>query len=104
MQLELSPEAERDLESIGDHIARENPKRALSFVRELKAQCSRIAESPKIWRLRLELGQNLRSCAWGNYVIFFTETHGLVRIVRILHGAMDAEARLAKQSANSDIV
>ncbi len=37
MRCELSPIAEFDLEEIGDYIARDNPSRAVSFVREIRA-------------------------------------------------------------------
>ena len=42
MRPTLSPLAEYDLESIGDYIAKNNPRRALSFVKELRAQCDRL--------------------------------------------------------------
>lgn len=38
IRLEFSLEAEQDLESVGDYIAKENPYRAANFVRELQAQ------------------------------------------------------------------
>ena len=43
MRLAFTPLAEQDLEAIADYIAVDNPVRALSFVRELRAQCQRIA-------------------------------------------------------------
>lgn len=36
MRFHLAPLAEQDLEAIGDYIARDNPRRALSFVHELR--------------------------------------------------------------------
>ena len=44
MRVTVSPLAERDLETIGDYIAEDNPARALSFVAELRAQCTKIAK------------------------------------------------------------
>ena len=38
MRVTISPLAERDLETIGDYIAADNPSRALSFIAELRAQ------------------------------------------------------------------
>lgn len=46
MRVELLPQAERDLEKIGDYIAEDNPRRASSFVRELKRQCRKITIAP----------------------------------------------------------
>ena len=49
MRVLITAEAEADLESIGDYIARDNPVRALSFVRELYQLCLDIAETPQAW-------------------------------------------------------
>jgi toxin ParE1/3/4 len=92
----VSPLAEQDIESIGDYIALDNPHRALTFIAELRSQCARIATSPKAFRARPELGENIRSCAYGNYVIFFQDVQ-TVCIARVLHGAMDIEARFVEK-------
>lgn len=81
--------AEQDLEAIADYIAEDNLVRALSFVRELRAQCQRITLNPSGYRLRPELGDGIRSCAHGHYVIFFEFDPDALLIVRILHGARD---------------
>ncbi len=94
----LGPLAEEDLESIGDYIARDNPRRAVSFVRELRAQCLKIARSSQGYRRRPELGETMRSCAYGNYIIFFIEEEDVVRILRVLHGSMDIEAKFSENS------
>ena len=92
MRLTFTPLAEQDLETIADYIAADNPARALSFVRELRTQCKRIAINPPGYCLRPELGENIRSYAHGHYVIFFETTPDAVHIVRILHGARDIQA------------
>ena len=48
--------AELDLEEIADFIALDNPRRALSFVRELRERCQKIAWFPEAIQLRPELG------------------------------------------------
>lgn len=95
MRLTLTPLAEQDLEAIGDYIAADNPTRAASFIRELRDQCQRIAANPPGYRLRAELGEDIRSCAHGNYVIFFAAAPEAVTIIRVLHGARDIPAILA---------
>lgn len=102
MRLVFLPQAETDLEAIGDYIAQDNPRRAMSFVRELRGQCQKITAVPKAYRPRPELGKDLRSCAYGNYVVFFFEESGLVRIVRVLHGAMDIEAQFTERNSAPD--
>jgi toxin ParE1/3/4 len=46
MGIRFAPLAMADLEGIGDFIARDNPSRAYSFVRELRKQCGKISDSP----------------------------------------------------------
>lgn len=83
----FSPLAESDLEEIGDYIARDNPARALSFVREIREQCAKIAATPLAAPVRPELGERIRMFVFGNYLIFYTVESDSVRIERILHGA-----------------
>ena len=87
MILSISPKAVLDMESIGDYIAQDNPVRAVSFIDELYAQCRIINEQPQGYQKRPELGDNVRLCAYGRYVIFFTSSEKEVRIERVLHGA-----------------
>lgn len=96
----FSPLAEQDLEAIADYIALDNPVRALGFVRELRARCQRIALNPTGYRVRAELGADIRSCAHGRYVIFFecVSDAGVVLIVRVLHGARDLPALLGSNA------
>ena len=88
----FTPLAAQDLEDIADYIAQDNPARALSFVAELQAQCQTIARQPALYRLRSDLLPNVRSCAYGNYVIFFQSLEKQVTVVRILHGTRDLPA------------
>ncbi|MBW6496117.1 MAG: type II toxin-antitoxin system RelE/ParE family toxin [Burkholderiaceae bacterium] len=99
MRLTLTPLAEQDLEAIGDYIAADNPTRTVSFIRELRAQCQRIAANPPGYRLRPELGDDIRSCAHGNYVIFFVATPEEITIIRVLHGARDIPAILGSDDS-----
>lgn len=71
MRLFITPLAAQDLEAIGDYIAQDNPMRAGSFVSELLAQCQKITLNPAGYRSRTELSEGLRSCAHGNYAVFF---------------------------------
>jgi toxin ParE1/3/4 len=97
MKLRISSLAENDIESIGDYIAKDSPRRALTFVKELRNQCKKIAESPLIYRLRPELSDNIRACIYRKYIIFFQCNDNEVFIVRVLHGAMDLKTRLQEK-------
>ena len=87
MRCVFSPLAELDLEDIGDYIARDNPSRAVSFIREIRAQCAKITATPEAAPLRHELGEGIRMVSFGHYLIFYTVGAESIRIERILHGA-----------------
>lgn len=89
MQLIFSPLAESDLEEIADYIALDNPLRALSFVKELRAQCRSIQENPLAFASREELAPGLRVMAYKRYLIFFRPLVSVIRIERILHSARE---------------
>lgn len=92
MRLELSPLAVTDLQAIGDYIALDSPDNALRFTQGLREQCQKIVRAPLAYVARPELGDGLRSCAHGRYVIFFRPCAEVVRIERILHSAMDIQS------------
>lgn len=95
MIVRLTAEAESDLEGIGDYIARDNPARALSFVRELRAKCLSLGETPMAFPVvpRYE-AHALRRRVHGNYAIFYRVEGKRVGVLHILHGAMDYAAIL----------
>jgi toxin ParE1/3/4 len=88
-RLEFSPLAQADLEAIGDYISQDSAGNALRFIEGLRAQCEKITRAPAAYVARPELAGGLRSCAHGRYVIFFRPTIDALRVVRILHSAMD---------------
>ncbi len=92
----LTAEAERDLESIGDYIAQDNPARALTFIRELREQCEGLAEFPKRFPLvpRYE-AMGVRRRAFGSYAVFYRTEANRVIVLHVLHRARDYEAILS---------
>jgi plasmid stabilization system protein ParE len=88
MIVHLSAEAEDDLETIGDYIARDNPARAISFLRELRAKCLGLADLPERFPLvpRYE-AMGMRRRGHGNYLIFYRIDVERVVIIHILDGA-----------------
>jgi toxin ParE1/3/4 len=95
MKLVFTDEARQDLIDIGDHIARDNPTRALTFVQKLRATASEILRTPQAFPILpryVHLG--LRRRVHGDYLIFYRSNGAEVSIVRILHGARDYEALL----------
>ena len=79
---------ERDLESIWDYIAADNPEAAERCLREIDAQFSKLAAYLLMGRARKDLAPGLRSFPLGNYIIFYlpvTKKSG-VQIVRVIEG------------------
>jgi len=95
MILEFASEAENDLEQIADHIAKDNPRRALSFVRELRNRSEDLVNSPNGFALvpRYE-HHGIRRRVHGNYLIFYRVENEKVVIVHVLNGATDYGALL----------
>jgi toxin ParE1/3/4 len=55
MRAHFTPQAEIDLEEIGDQIALDNSRRAVSFIREMQQRCEEIAEGPHHYVVRPDL-------------------------------------------------
>jgi plasmid stabilization system protein ParE len=95
MIVALSDEAEHELEQIADYIAQDNPRRAFSFVRELRAKCEALAFTPNGFPLlpRYE-DSGIRRSVHGNYVIFYQVEAERIFVLHVLNGAMDYGAVL----------
>lgn len=91
----FTPAARDDLREIGDYIGQDNPGRALTFVRELREHCRRLAAQPRLHRLREEFGPGVRGTVHGAYLILYTHRDdGSVVIERVVHGARDLDQTL----------
>lgn len=103
MRLEISAEAEQDLEAIGDHIAHDNPARAISFLRELRTKCLALADLPNGFPLvqRYE-SLGIRRRVHGNYLIFYRVEPERIIVLHVLHGAMDYAPILFAQGNDPD--
>lgn len=87
MNVYFTPQAEIDLEEIGDYIALDNPERAVTFIQEIRQHCERIADGPARYAARPELGEAIRVCTHRNYLIVFEPHDDGVLILRVLQGA-----------------
>jgi len=63
MIVRILPGAEAELEAIGDYIARDNQRRALSFVRELRHKCMSLADTPPLLPARASLRRSWRAAS-----------------------------------------
>ena len=95
MKVRLSAEARQDLIAIGGYIARDNPRRARSFVKELTDRCASLSDMARGFGLvpRYE-HKGIRRRVHANYQIFYRVGEEEIYVVRILHGAQDYDALL----------
>ncbi len=96
MKVDITAEAQRDLEAIGDYIARDDPGRAVMFLRELRAKCLDLATHPRRFPLvRRYEAWGVRHRVHRSHLIFYRIEPERVLILHILHGAMDYASILA---------
>jgi toxin ParE1/3/4 len=91
MTYRLSPQAETDLEEIGDYIAQDSPANARRFIEQLTQKFVVLARSPRIGRARPELKPDLRSFPYGAYLILYRIIEDGVEIVRVVHSARNLD-------------
>ena len=76
-------------------IARDSPRRAISYVRELRDSCHSLSVRPERFQLVDRLrSHNLRRRIHGAHIVFYRIEEARVTILRILHGARDYEPLL----------
>ena len=92
MPYHLSQEAEWDLQNIWQFIARpslDNVTTADSFINGIENTLSNLAANPYMGRERLELGENLRSMRFRDYIILYHPAEDSIQVDRIIHGSRD---------------
>jgi toxin ParE1/3/4 len=89
MKLVFSGAFEDDLEQIADYIALDNPNRALSFTREIRARCRQLIDHPESGATRNEIRPGIRILPFWRYVIYYKIEADHVWIARVLHSARD---------------
>ena len=90
MRVVFTLEAEGGLEAIGDYIANDNPRRAMTFVAELRSAALGLADHPYSYPLapRYER-QGVRRRVHGDYLILYRVEADRVVVLRVVHGARD---------------
>jgi toxin ParE1/3/4 len=91
MTYRLSPQAEADLEEIGDYIAEDNPANARRFIERLTSKLKALGRHPMTGRARPELRSDLRSFPYGAYLILYRVVGDGVEIVRVVHAARNLD-------------
>jgi toxin ParE1/3/4 len=100
--------ARRAIAEIAAYIERESRSRTIAddFIDKLTDYCVRIAALPGlVGRARPELGGNIRSTTFGNYVIFlrYADEDGRrshLYITNVVHGARDIDAYFQRHDSD----
>lgn len=93
MSVVFSRGCENDLEQIADHIAKDNPRRALSFVRELRLAARALALDPES-RPKATFDPRIRRSVYGAYNLYYAVLPGELRFLAIIHGSRADDAVL----------
>lgn len=97
MRLVIARGARRDLNEIGDHIARDSPDNAVTFVSDLQGACRGLLDAPEAWPIVSGFERTgLRRRPYGSYLIFYVPQPDRVVVVRVLHGARNLGPILAE--------
>lgn len=84
-QVIYSPEADDDLASIVDYIARDKPTAARDWLLKVRATCQLLAENPDVGEVREGFGvSGCRSYSVGRYVVFFRRNQDGIEVSRIV--------------------
>jgi toxin ParE1/3/4 len=89
MRLELARCVEDDLDNIAEHIAHDNPHRAVTFIQDIRAKFQSIQDNPLIYQLRPDIGAEARMATVGSYAILFRVVGELVRVERVAYNGRD---------------
>ncbi|NCP19980.1 MAG: type II toxin-antitoxin system RelE/ParE family toxin [Erythrobacter sp.] len=90
--IEIKQQALDDLREIADHIARDSPDRAESFVAGMLDRIVWVGENPRLYPVRLQWKTGLRSANYGRYRILYRSNEDDVVFLRIVHTSRDIAA------------
>ena len=94
MRLELSALVEGDLDRIAATIAKDNPRRAITFIQDIRARFATVGRDPLIFQLRPDIGEAACMASVGRYAILVRVTGDVVRVERVVWGGRDLPGTL----------
>jgi toxin ParE1/3/4 len=84
-----TPQANDDLFSIWEHIARRNTSAADTLIRRCDETFRTLASNPGIGQKQDQYRPGLRCFPVGSYIIFYMTIDDGIEVIRVLHGARD---------------
>lgn len=95
MKVVFTTEAVSDLENIDEFIARDNPRRAASFLAELIGKAHDLADMAEAFPLVPRYAHlGIRRRPHGNYLIFYRIETDQISVIHVLPGARDYDGLL----------
>ena len=92
-QLVFRPQAENDLDGIFDFIAADNPRRAMTYIEDIRDACRGLCDAPMTGMERSDIRDALRILAlWRGIVLAYELPPGKVRVPRVFSGGQDYQA------------
>lgn len=82
----LLPQAETDLEEIGNYLSERNPHAAVRLIDALRERWTLLLDHPFSGKARDDLRPGARCLIVRRYLVFYRVTDLGIEIVRILHG------------------
>ena len=92
MSYRLTPQAEADIEAIGDYIGERNPPAAVRLIERFIRQWELLSTQPYSGMARDDISPGIRHLVMGQYIAFYRVDGSDVLIVRVLHGRRNITA------------
>ena len=90
MNLAFTPKARRDLQDIGDYIARDSRSQAMRFVAALERFCQKLlTQTERYPLLERHAARGIRRAPHKDYLVFYRVRGSVLEILRVLHAARD---------------
>jgi len=89
-RVRLTDEALRQIEAIGDHIARDSPQNAILWLEKLYQRIDALGNLPEVHAVLYseeEAGAEVRQTFYGVYRILYSIDGDVVHVLTVRHGA-----------------
>lgn len=94
--IKYARQANADLEDITDYTARTwGAQQAKKYGREIRAQVASIANGDAVYQPLQVARSGMFKCRVNRHLVIFEQTNDEIRILRILHEAMDVPRQIA---------
>jgi toxin ParE1/3/4 len=90
----LHPNADDDLVTIYEYIARDNRRATARLISEFTKRFRMLASQPLMGEQRVDLAPSLRGFCVGNYLILYRPTKTGIEVARVIHAARDVRLQL----------